>query len=326
MKRREFLATLGGAATWPLAARAQQPALPVIGFLSSGSASTRADQVSNLFGGLKEAGFVEGETVAVLYRWADEDYGRLPGLAADLVRSNVSVIAATGGPVTALAAKNATSTIPIVFTAVSDPLSYGLVASFNRPGGNVTGTGGYVAELDAKRLELIRETVRSADRVGVLVNPNRPHVDRQIDTLRTAASDLKHRLVVLRAGSVEEIDTVFADLSREPVEALVVAADPFFSGQRDRLVSLAARYRVPAIYQWREFPASGGLMSYGPSVASAYYQAGTYVARILKGAKPAELPVLQPTKFELVINLKTAKALGLEIAPTLLARADEVIE
>jgi putative ABC transport system substrate-binding protein len=236
------------------------------------------------------------------------------------------VIAATGGPVTALAARDATSTIPIVFTAVSDPISYGLIASFNRPAGNLTGTAGLVAELDAKRLEVLREALQRADRVGVLINPNRPNVSAQIASLAAAAKLARQHLVVLRAGTAADIDAVFDGLAREPIDGLVVAADPFFNSHRGRLASLAARHRMPAIYQWREFVAAGGLMSYGPSFGQAYYQAGIYAGRILKGQKAAELPVMQPTKFELVINIKTAKALGLEIPPTLLARADEVIE
>ncbi|MGD9920800.1 MAG: ABC transporter substrate-binding protein [Pseudorhodoplanes sp.] len=325
MRRRDFLYALGAAMSSPGAAWSQ-PSMPVLGFLSSGAAGARQGQVAMLFRGLADGGYVEGKNLAVTYRWADDRYDRLPALAEELVRLRVSVIAATGGPVTALAARKATATIPIVFTAVSDPQGYKLVASLNRPGGNVTGTGGLVAELDAKRLELLREVVPGARRIGALFNPNRPGVDGQINDLAAAAATAGQRLVVFKAGTKAELDAVFAAGAGEPVDALVVSADPFFNSQRGLLVELLVRHRIPAIYQWSEFASAGGLISYGPSVADAYEKAGSYVARILKGEKPADLPVLRPTKFDLVINLKAAGALGLVVPPAVLARADEVIE
>jgi putative ABC transport system substrate-binding protein len=325
MRRRTFIALAGGAAAWPLAAQAQPPRT-VLGFLSSGPANVRRDQVAMLFRGLSDNGYVEGRNLAVVYRWADDQYDRLPAFAAELVRLRVSVIAATGGPVTALAAKKATSTIPIVFTAVSDPLRYGLVESFNRPGGNVTGTGGFVAELDAKRFELLRELMPAARRIGALFNPARPGVEDQINDLAAAARTVGQQLVVFRAGTKEQLDLVLSPSTREAIDALVVTADPFFNSHRERLAARLADHRIPAIYQWRSFAEAGGLISYGPSITEAYEKAGVYVARILNGEKPADLPILQPTKFELVINLKTANAMGVEVPPTLLARADEVIE
>jgi len=324
MRRRDFLAVAGAAALWPDAGRTQQQ--PVLGFLSSGAATARQDQVAMLFRGMAEGGYSDGKNFSVIYRWADDNYDRLPALAAELVRARVSVIAATGGPVTALAAKNATGTIPIVFTAVSDPLRYGLVASFNRPGGNVTGTGGFVDELDAKRLELLRELVPSARKLGALFNTNRPGVDAQIARLTADAQKAGQPLAVFKAGSAAEIEAAVAGLTRQSVDALLVTADPYFNSHRERLVALLMQHRIPAIYQWSAFATEGGLASYGPSIAEAYQRAGGYVARILKGERPADLPVLQPSKFELVINLKTAKALGLMVPPTLLARADDVIE
>jgi putative ABC transport system substrate-binding protein len=329
-KRRTFLGLLGGAAAWPLAARAQAPTgksrLPVLGYLSSGPAGARLESHGAFRRALRDAGYLEGQTLSVEYRWADDRYDLLPILAAELVMRGVDVIAATGGPVTALAAKNATSTIPIVFTAVSDPVQYGLIASFNRPGGNLTGSGGLVAELDAKRLELMLELLPQAMRLGVLINPNRPGVDAQISEVTKAADMAGRRSIVLRAGSERELEEVFVRISAEPVDAMVIPADPFFNSRRPRLVALLLREKVPAIHQWREFARDGGLVSYGPSITEAYYQAGAYAARILQGEKPADLPVVRPTKFELVINLKTAKTFGIAVPPTLLARADEVIE
>jgi len=327
MRRRDFLGVVGGAAAaaWPLAARAQRPAMPVIGFLSSGRASARQDQVAMLHRGLRDGGYVDGQNYTVEYRWAEDQYDRLPALAADLVRRRVTVIAAAGGPPSALAAKAATSTIPIVFTAVSDPVKYGLVASFNRPGGNVTGNAGLTTELDAKRFELLREVVPQANAIGALFNPNRPGVEAQLKELVATAQTGGRQLIVLRAGTEAELETVFATLA-QPVDALVVTADPFFNSQREKLVEVLVRHRIPAIYQGREFTAVGGLVSYGPNIGDAYRQGGVYIARILKGEKPADLPIEQPTKFELVINLKTAKALGITVPPTVIARADEVIE
>ncbi len=324
MRRRAFITGLASAAAIPFAADAQQS--PVLGFLSSGPANARQDQFAMLHRALKEAGYAEGRSLTVEYRWANDQYDRLPALAADLVRLRVTVIAATGGPVTALAAKAATGTIPVVFTAVSDPVKYGLVASFNAPGGNVTGTAGLTTELDAKRLEVLREMVPAARTMGALFNPNRPGVDAQIGELVAAAQAAGLRLVVMRAGSEAELEALLGAPLREPVDGMVVTADPFFNSVRAKVVELLARQRIPAIFQWREFPAVGGLISYGPSIGDAYYQAGVYIARILKGEKPSALPVVQPSKFELVVNLKAARALGIAVPPTLIARADEVIE
>ena len=325
--RREFITLLGGAAvTWPLTARAQQPAMPVIGFLHSGAAVQWRYVVEAFRGGLSNEGYVEGQNIAIQFRWAEDQYDRLPGLAADLVRSDVAVLVAAGGPVVALAAKAATETVPIVFTAVTDPVKSGLVASLNRPGGNATGTAGLTTELDAKRLELLREMVPSADVVGVLINPNRPGVEAQTRDLTAAAQTIGQRCVIVSAGNAPELVIAFQALARDRVGALLITADPLFNSKREEIIGLASRHTIPAIFQWRDFAAAGGLASYGPRLTDTYRQAGLYTGRILKGEKPADLPVVQPTKFELVINLKTAKALGLEIPPTLLARADEVIE
>jgi putative ABC transport system substrate-binding protein len=327
MKRREFITLLGGAAVaWPLAARAQQPAKPVIGVLNSGPARMRPEQFDGLWRGLKEAGYVDGQNVSIVYLGADDNYDRLAALAADLVGKNVAVIVAAGGPIAALAAKGVTTSIPIVFTAVSDPIKDGLVASLNRPGANITGNSALTVELDPKRLELLHELVPAAKVVGALVNPQRPGFDGQVNDLQAAADKIGCKLIVLKAANAPELDAAFATLAQRPVAALLVGADPSFNNRRDQIIDLVARQRVPAIYQWREFVAAGGLISYGPSLGDAYRQSGIYVGRILKGEKPADLPVMQPTRFELVINLKTAKALGLEVPPTLLARADEVIE
>jgi putative ABC transport system substrate-binding protein len=326
MRRRQFMSLLAGAATWPLAAWAQQPAMPVIGFLHSGASVQWLYVVEAFRDGLKKAGYVEGQNIVIQFRWAEDQYDRLPGLAAELVRSDVAVLVAAGGPVVALAAKAATETVPIVFTAVADPVKSGLVVSLNRPGGNATGTAGLTTELDAKRLELLREMVPSADVVGVLVNPNRPGVEAQTRDLTVAAQTVGQRCVIVSAGNVRELGTAFQALARDRVGALLITADPFFNSEREEVIGLASRHAIPAIFQWRDFAAAGGLASYGPRLTDAYHQAGLYAGRILKGEKPADLPVVQPTKFELVINLKTAKALGLTIPPTLLARADEVIE
>ena len=332
MKRREFptfptfLLLIGGVFSWSLAASAQSPGGPIIGFLNSGSAGSRGEQFVAFDRGLKEAGYVDGQNVTVEYRWADDDYNRLPSLAAELVRRPVAVLVAGGGPVSALAAKAATKTIPIVFTTVADPVESGLVASLNRPGGNVTGTAGLTSELDAKRLELLHQLIPKTRVFGVLVNPNRPGYEAELKELQAKAGDMKLNLVVEKAGAEGEIDAGFEALARQKIDALLVAADPLFNNRRARVIGLATRYAIPSIYQWREFAAAGGLMSYGPSIVNAYHQTGVYVGRILKGAKPADLPVVRPTRFELVINLKTAKALGIDVPYPLLAITNEVIE
>ena len=325
MHRRDFIMTLGLAAVWPLAVRAQK-AMPIVGMLNSGPREPRRDQLEGFHRGLKEAGFVVGQNVSILHLGADDHYDRLPALAAELVRRQVAVIAAVGGPVSALAAKAATPTIPIVFAAVSDPVKSGLVASFNRPGGNITGNAGFSIELDAKRFEILGELAPAAKVVGALINPNRPGVEIQEQELRVAAKAGDRDLVVLRPGDTHALEAAFATLAERKITVLLVGADAFFNNNRPQIVALAARHAVMAIYPWREFTSEGGLVSYGTNLPASYREAGVYVGRILKGEKAADLPVTQPTKFELVVNLKTAKALGLNVPPALIARADETIE
>jgi putative tryptophan/tyrosine transport system substrate-binding protein len=325
MSRRDFVALLGGAA-WPVAALAQQRALPLIGILNSGTEQLRPDQFDGLHRGLKETGFVAGTNVTVISRGAGDNYDRLPVLAAEFVRLPVAVIATAGGPVAALAAKAATSTIPIVFAAVSDPVKSGLVASLSRPGGNITGNAGFSIELDAKRLELLSELAPAARAIGALVNPNRPGVEAQEKEMLAAAKTAGRELTVLHTGDPRAIEIAFATLTERKIAALLIGADALFNNHRPQIVALAARHGIIAMYPWNEFVTEGGLVSYAPSLTEAYRLSGLYVGRILNGEKPADLPVMQPTKVELAINLKTARALGLTPPPTLLARADQVIE
>jgi putative tryptophan/tyrosine transport system substrate-binding protein len=323
IERRKFLATLSGAAALPLAARAQQPAMPVIGYLDS---SSPGEGIVALRRGLSETGYVEGRNVVIEYRWADGQYDRLPALAADLVRHQVSVIAACTTSAPGLAAKAATSTIPIVFQTGGDPVQDGLVTSMNRPGGNVTGVSRLSVTLAPKRLELLRELAPRGTVIGLLVNPTNPRSELVVQQMEEPARALGLRLHVLKASTEGQLDSVFASLVQLGIGALLVAQEPSYLRWREQITALAARHAIPATYGQREYVAAGGLMSYDASVSDSFRQVGIYVGRILKGEKPADLPVMQPTKFDLVINLKTARALGLSVPDRLLALADEVIE
>ncbi len=326
MRRREFIALAGGAAAWPLVARAQQPAMPMVGYMHGGMRDYETLRHADAFReGLSETGYIENQNITIEYRWAEDHYDRLPGLAADLVRRKVTVIAAAGTPA-ALAAKAATAVIPIVFETAGDPGTLGLVASLNRPGGNITGVTQLSSELVAKRLGLLHDLIPTAKIIGLLVNQKDPRAETQSRDMQEAAQALGLQIHILNASTEGEIDAAFAGLVQVQAGALIVGTGTFFNARREQLVALAARHRVPAIYQYRLFVTVGGLMSYGPSLTDSYRLAGVYTGRVLKGEKPADLPVARPTKFELVINLKTANALGLTIAPGVLAIADEVIE
>jgi putative ABC transport system substrate-binding protein len=327
MRRRNFLALLGGAAAWPLAARAQQAAMPVIGFLSSVSPDGFEDRLRAFRQGLKEVDYVEGENVAIEYRWAENRLDRLPTLGGELVRRQVSVITASGGTAGAIAAKALNTTIPIVFGIPEDPVKLGLVASLARPGSNMTGVNFFAGEVLAKRLELLRELVPQTSRVAVFVNPANPaRAETQVNELQTAARAMGLQTRIFNTSTGREINAAFATFAQEPPDALFVSADPFFVVRRIQLANLAARHGLPSSFSVRDNAQAGGLMSYGTDISDAYRQIGVYTGRVLKGAKPADLPVLQSTKFELVLNVQTATMLGIEIPSTLLARADEVIE
>jgi ABC-type uncharacterized transport system substrate-binding protein len=326
MRRREFITLIGGAAAWPRVARAQQPAMPVIGFLNAQSADTLTHVVAAFRQGLNDMGYAEGRNVAIEYRWADGHGDRLPALAADLVKRQVDVIAATGGDPAALAVSRTTTTLPVVFTIGGDPVALGLVASLNRPGGNITGISQITVMLDPKRLEVLHELVPGIAVVAVLQNPDNANAKSQVPALQAAARTMGIELRFVTATSEREIDAAFATLAEMRVGALVVASDPFFNSRRQQIVALATRLALPAVFHQREFALDGGLMSYGTSATDMYRRAAVYTGRILKGEKPADLPVEQSTKVELVINLRTAKALGLTFPITLLGRADEVIE
>jgi ABC-type uncharacterized transport system substrate-binding protein len=324
MRRRQFISLLGGAAAWPLAARAQQPAMPVIGLLDIRSPDTMEGRLRAFRQGLRDTGYVERENVAIEYRWAENQVDRLPALAAELVRRQVAVFVTAGGPVAVLAAKAATTTIPVVFAVAEDPVRLGLVASLARPGGNLTGINLFTIELAAKRLELLRELVPGATRMAVLVTA--ANAETTVRDVEAAARALGLQIQVFNVSTSREIDAAFATFAHERPDALFVSGDPFLSGRRIQLAQLAAFHRLPTTYALRDYAEAGGLMSYGPSITDAFRQIGVYTGRILKGAKPADLPVVQPNKFELVINAQTARMLGLTVPPPLLALADEVIE
>ncbi|MGD9923613.1 MAG: ABC transporter substrate-binding protein [Pseudorhodoplanes sp.] len=326
MRRRQFLSFLGGAAAWPMAAQARHPAMPVIGFLHGASRASNEHLLAAFHEALTDSGFVEGKNVSIEYRWADHRYDQLPALAADLTGRSVDVIYADGGTVTALAAKAATTTIPVVFRIGADPVKAGLVNSFSRPGGNVTGVTFITDVVIAKRFELLSELLPNVKLIGILLNPNNPNSDTRERDLQAAARALERRIEVITAGNELELETAFAHLGKRAIGALLVQGDPFFFNKRDLLATLAGRHALPTIYEQREYVDAGGLVAYGTSLADSYRRAASYVARVLLGERPADLPVERPTKFELVINLKAAKALALSVPATLLARADEVIE
>lgn len=326
MNRRGFITVASAAAAWPGQLRAQTQRLPTIGFLSSGLADTFRNPLVALRLGLQQEGFVEGATLAIEYRWADNHYDRLSALAADLVRSQVAVIVAAGGTITPVAARSVTSATPIVFTGVSNPVGGGLIASMNRPGGNMTGVSVLGLELDAKRLELLHVVAPTADVIGALFNPNNPATETQTSELLAAGRTIGRELLLLRAGADSEFDRAFELMAERGARALLVAADPYFVSRRDQIVKLAARHAVPAIYQFRDFVEVGGLMSYGPKLEDAYQQAGRYTGRILKGEKPADLPVVQSDRIEFILNLSTAKSLGIMFPQSIILRASEVVE
>jgi putative ABC transport system substrate-binding protein len=326
MRRREFITVLGGAAGWPLAARAQQRSTPVIGFLNTQSLGPFSHMVAGFREGLREAGFVEGQNIQIEYRWAEGRYERLPTLASDLVRRGIAVLVATGGELAALAAKESTQAIPVIFLIGGDPVRTGLVASMNRPGGNVTGLTLLTSEIEGKRLGLLQELLPKASLIAVLINPDFPPAENQRRDVLEAASRVGLRAVVMSARSEREFEPAFRTAVEQRADALMVCADPLFNSRRDQLVEFAARYKMPAIYEFREYPLAGGLMSYGVNIVELYRGAAQYAARILRGAKPSDLPIMQPTKFDFVINQRAAKALALDVPDRLLALADEVIE
>jgi putative tryptophan/tyrosine transport system substrate-binding protein len=327
MRRRQFFTFLGGAAAGlPLVARAQQPSMPLIGFMSGRSLADAGYLADAFRQGLHDAGYVEGESISIEYRWANGDYDRLPGFAADLLQRKVLVLVAVGGDPSPVAAKKATSNVPIVFGMGGDPLKAGLVASFNRPGGNATGYTLLTNQIEPKRIGLLHELVPDASLLGALINPSFPPAAQQLEDIENATRSIKQNLFVARAVNDQDLETAFASFVQQKVGAVLVAAAPFFDTRQDRIVALAAQYRLPAMYQFREYAVVGGLISYGPNITESYKQAGVYAGRILRGAKPADLPVLQPTKFEMVLNQKTANALGFTIPNTIQLLADEVIE
>jgi putative ABC transport system substrate-binding protein len=326
LTRRDFITLFGGAAAWPVAARAQQPGLPVIGFLNPGSPAEWADLLATFKGGLADAGYTEGRNVAIEYRWGGDRYDRLPEMAADLVRRQVTLIVTAGGPGTALAAKSATSSIPIVFVSGTDPVDAGLVSNLSRPDANLTGVHVLTTLLSAKRQELLHELIPAAAVVAMLANPSSAQTRFELSEVQATANKIGQQVRMLTASTDSEVDAAFATIVEQQIKGLLVQGDVFFTSRRDQLVLLTTRHAIPTIFAWREFVTAGGLMSYGASLRAGYRLAGTYAGRILKGEKPSDLPVQQATKVELVINLKAAKALGVTVPVPLLARADEVIE